>query len=64
MVGLLSRSARWSRKPVSPSNSFATTILQLTKIGLQAVLRQCRSIVFKTLVISVGAVTNALSSSR
>jgi hypothetical protein len=32
--------------------------------GLQAVLRQCRSIVFKRLVVPVGAVTDALSSSR
>jgi hypothetical protein len=42
-------------------NSFTTTILLLTRIGLQAVL--CR-IVFKTLAVPVGAVTDALSSSR
>jgi hypothetical protein len=64
MSGRIAPAVRAMEQAGSPSNSFATMILQLTGIGLRAVLRQCRSIVFKTLVVPVGAVTDALSSSR
>src|ERR1700738_773318 len=66
MSGRIASVVRARSRPVWPSNSFTTTILQLTRIGLQAVqaLRRCRSTVFKTLAVPVGAVTDALSSSR